>query len=143
MNGDGRQVALVSVGIGVTGHEPLLDYLLRKLHRETAIDEIILVANGASLSSLEICKKWQQLDQRVKLVKYENRIGINRVLNEILRIANGEIVIIIGADAILVRDCIKRLIKCFKDARIGAVSVKQIPVRKPGVAAAIDRISAR
>ena len=139
MGGGNQQRRPISVGIGVTGYEPLLDYLLRKLHRESVIDEIILVANGASLPSLKICKKWQGLDERVKLIEYENRIGINRVINEILRSARGKIIVIIGADAIPVGDSIKRLIERFKDDRVGAVSAKQVPIKKLGIAAAVDR----
>ncbi|RLG18031.1 hypothetical protein DRN63_02115 [Nanoarchaeota archaeon] len=140
MEGGNRQYRPVSVGIGVTGYEPLLDCLLRKLHKESVVDEIILVANGASPLSLKICKKWLRLDQRIRLIEHENRIGINKVLNEILRIASGWIVIIIGADAVPVGDSIKRLIKHFKDAKIGAISARQIPIRKLGVAAAVDRL---
>jgi len=139
MEGGNRQCCPVSVGIGVTGYEPLLDYLLRKLHEESVVDEIILVANGASLPSLKICKKWQGLDQRVKLIEYENRIGINRVINEILRIARGKIIVIIDADAIPVGDSIKRLIERFKDDKVGAVSARQVPIKKLGIAAAVDR----
>jgi|GEM_PF-3646626 len=140
MEGGSRQRRPVSVGIGVTGYEPLLDYLLRKLHKESVVDEIVLVANGASLPSLKICKKWQGLDQRVKLIEYENRIGINRVINEILRIARGKIIVTIGADAIPVGDSIKRLIERFKDDKVGAVSARQVPIKKLGVAAAVDRL---
>jgi len=140
MEGRSRQRRPVSVGIGVTGYEPLLDYLLRKLHEESVVDEIILVANGASLLSLKICRKWRGLDQRVKLIEYENRIGINRVINEILRIARGRIIVMIDADAIPVGDSIKRLIECFKDDKVGAVSARQIPIKKLGIAAAVDRL---
>ncbi|RLI42942.1 hypothetical protein DRO64_05875 [Candidatus Bathyarchaeota archaeon] len=141
MEGGNGQRSPVSVGIGVTGYEPLLDYLLRKLHKESVVDEIILVANAASLPTLKICKKWQRLDQRVKLIEYENRIGINRVINEILRIARGKIIVIIDADAIPVGDSIKRLIERFKDGKIGAVSARQVPIKKPGIAAAVDRFT--
>lgn len=75
-------------------------------------------------------------DPRVRLLQYPERRGKASVLNDSVPQARGEIIVFSDANTNMDRDSIKRLVRHFRDAEVGAVCGKLVlfdPVRGQNV----------
>ncbi|NIM47040.1 MAG: glycosyltransferase [Candidatus Aenigmarchaeota archaeon] len=81
--------------------------------------EIIVSIDGSTDKTLEICKKYEP---RIKVIESKPKKCKAEALNEVLHIANGEIVAIYDADCIVDKNCLKKAVKHFSDKKIAAVA---------------------
>ena len=89
---------LVSIIIPVYNTEQFLDECLNSVVNQTYKNlEIILINDGSTDSSLEICKKYQQKDKRIILISQENK-GAGTARNKGLDIAKGEYITFVDSD---------------------------------------------
>lgn len=80
----------VSIIVPIYNVEKYLDRSIQTLMKQTLQEiEIILVNDGSTDSSLEICKKYAQLDKRIYIIDKENG-GVSSARNSGLEAANGE-----------------------------------------------------
>ena len=70
--------------------------------------EIIIVDDGSSDRTLEICEKLASEDDRIKLIK-NNHGGVSRARNTGLDSATGELIVSVDSDDVIERDMIKTL----------------------------------
>ncbi len=70
--------------------------------------EIIVVDDGSSDSTLEICEKLASEDDRIKLIK-NNHGGVSRARNAGLDNATGELIVSVDSDDVLLPDMIETL----------------------------------
>ena len=83
-------IPLITVALPVYNGEKYLAEALDSILAQTFTNfELIVIDDGSSDSSLEILKKYQKLDSRVRLVARENR-NVAATLNEIIFLARGE-----------------------------------------------------
>ncbi len=95
-----RQNDLVSVLMPVYNAAPYLDAAIESVLQQTYHDfEFIIVDDGSTDGSLEICRAFAAKDNRIRLVARENR-GIVPTRNELLDMAAGRYCAIMDADDI-------------------------------------------
>ena len=88
----------LSVIIPVYNVEKYLRECLDSVVNQTFKDiEIILIDDGSTDKSLDICKEYAQKDNRIKILKQQNR-GAGAARNEGINIANGEYITFVDSD---------------------------------------------
>lgn len=88
----------ISVIIPVYNAEKYLDRCIDSIINQTYKNiEIILVNDGSKDNSLNICKKYQKLDKRIKLINKKNE-GVSIARNKGIEIATGEYLYFCDAD---------------------------------------------
>lgn len=81
---------LISVIVPIYNGEKFIDVCVGSLLKQTINDiEIILVDDGSTDSSLQVCRKWEKLDSRVILIHQENA-GVSAARNNGVNVANGK-----------------------------------------------------
>jgi len=92
---------MVSVIIPIYNAEPYLRRCLDSVLNSTCQDfELILVNDGSTDKSLELCREYTVRDSRVQLVSQENR-GVSAARNRGLEICRGEWVVFVDADDVI------------------------------------------
>ncbi len=103
---------LVSVIVPVYNVAPYLDECLESICCQTYKElEIILVDDGSTDGSGDICDEWCKKDQRVRVIHKENG-GVSNARNEGLRICGGDLISFIDSDDWIDLDMYEKLVKC-------------------------------
>lgn len=110
MNGE-----LVSIVVPVYNVAPYLDQCITSILRQTYQNiEIILVNDGSTDGSGEICKKYSQMDSRIKLISQNNQGVVIARKNGVAQ-ASGEYVGFVDADDYIDSDLYQQLMGCSED----------------------------
>ena len=88
-----------------------LDSLLDQTYQEL---EIILVDDGSSDGSPEICDRYAERDDRIVCIHQENR-GVSSARNRGLEICSGDYVHFLDSDDFLEADCYEQVLRCFEE----------------------------
>lgn len=89
---------LVSIIVPVYNVEDFLDECIQSLVKQSLKNiEIILVDDGSTDKSLQICKKWQLLDKRIRVIHTEN-YGVSHARNIGLENVNGDYIGFVDPD---------------------------------------------
>ncbi len=120
-------------------------------------DEVIVVDNGSTDGSLQYLKKIKESkNQRIKIKIIENKKneGFARAVNQGVKTARGEIVILLNNDVVPEKDFLEPLKKDFQDKKVFAISlnepqwswaqgkwIKGFVEHKPGLKTKIPHIS--
>ena len=101
--------SLVSIIIPIFNGERFLDRCLESILSQTYTNfELILVNDGSSDSSLEICQRYVDCDQRICLIDKKNE-GVSMARNDGLKKSKGEYVMFVDCDDWLDKKCIEVL----------------------------------
>ena len=92
------------------------------------IDEIFVVSSGSTDNTNNIVNEISLSDSRVKLLTQDKRMGKASAINEFLKSARGDILILESADTYTDSDTITKLIKPFMQKQNGMVGAHPIPV---------------
>lgn len=80
----------ISLIISIFNGETYIDRCMRSIYAQTFTDyEIILVNDGSTDKSLEICREYALKDERIKIIDKENG-GLGSARNAGMHVANGE-----------------------------------------------------
>lgn len=118
---------LISVIIPIYNVENYLDECLNSVITQSYYNlEIILVNDGSTDNSLEICEKYASRDSRIKLINQENK-GLSEARNTGIDIFSGDYITFIDSDDVLNKDYIESLHNDIKsyDADIAITNVYQ------------------
>ena len=97
----------VSVIVPIYNVEDYLECCLDSILKQTYTNlEIILVNDGSTDSSLSICKKYLEKDNRIVIVDKSNG-GLSDARNAGLENANGEYVMFVDSDDFLTENAVK------------------------------------
>ncbi len=100
----------ISIIVPVYNAEEYLDECIKSIVMQSYQNiEIILVNDGATDDSLDICHQWQERDSRVVCVSKENG-GVSSARNMGLENASGDYVAFVDADDYVVEDYCERLL---------------------------------
>lgn len=89
---------MISVILPVYNVEKYIDACLEALLQQTLEDfELIIVNDGSTDRSGEICQEWSKKDTRIRLIHQEN-MGLSEARNSGLRVAEGEYIVFIDSD---------------------------------------------
>lgn len=99
--------AKVSVIVPVYNQEKYLDECIESIINQSYNNlEIILVDDGSTDNSLEICKKYKKQDKRIKLIHKENG-GLSSSRNAGLKEATGDYIMFCDSDDYFLPDTVK------------------------------------
>lgn len=104
---------LISIIIPVYNSEKYLDDCIRSIVNQTYADiEVLLVDDGSTDSSGEICKKWENTDGRIKAIHQENG-GVSKARNTGIDNVRGELLLMADSDDYMASDTVKTLCEGF------------------------------
>jgi len=110
---------LVSIIVPVYNAEPFLSKCVISLLNQTHRDiEIILINDGSTDKSLNICKHFASLDKRVKIKDQQNQ-GQSVARNLGINISKGEYIMFVDADDFCEPDIVSSLVATIKPKQIG------------------------
>lgn len=102
---------MVSVIIPVYNTEKYIKKCLRSVVQQSYKElEIIIINDGSTDASLDICKKLAIEDNRIQIISIENS-GVSKARNQGLLLAKGEYVCFVDADDYIDRDYIEKYVK--------------------------------
>lgn len=111
------------------GH--LLEALLDQHIHEAEIREIIVVASACTDNTVPIIKKFQELDDRIRLIEQATREGKTAAINEFLAVAQCEVCVVESGDTIPHEYAVEHLVRMFRDPMVGMVGAQKVAVNTP------------
>lgn len=124
-----------SIGIMAYNEEANIASTIQAVLAQTGpsivINEVIVVASGCTDRTVPIVKELAEQEARVRLFVQEKREGKASAINLFLKQAISPVVVLIGADVIPETSAIEYLCAPFKDATIGMVGGRPVPVNDP------------
>ena len=106
---------VISVIVPVFNVEPFLNQCIRSIVQQEYTElEIILVDDGSTDSSSQICDEWAEKDKRIKVIHTENGGG-GRARNIALDIAKGKFIGFVDSDDYIAPSFYKHLMEVFTD----------------------------
>jgi glycosyltransferase involved in cell wall biosynthesis len=109
-----RSIPLVSIGLPVYNGERYLREAVDSLLAQTFTDfELVLSDNASTDGTAEICREYATLDKRIRYVRNDTNIGLNRNCNQVVRLSVGKYFKLAAADDVchpeLLAKCVKVL----------------------------------
>ncbi|MCX6724479.1 MAG: glycosyltransferase, partial [Candidatus Shapirobacteria bacterium] len=102
--------------------EKLLENNLPAVFRSGA-GQIIVVDNGSEDGSVSLLKNLQVQYPQLKIIFNQKNLGFARAVNQGVKIADGEIVVLLNNDVCPEADFLKPLLKDFQDEKVFAISL--------------------
>lgn len=101
---------LVSIVVPVYKVEPFLDRCLESIVNQTYKNlEVILVDDGSPDNCPQMCDKWAEKDNRIKVIHKKND-GLSNARNSGIEIANGEYIMFADSDDFMQNDMVEFLL---------------------------------
>ena len=115
----------LTIGIPACNEEATIDHLLGQVMSQTAPyqRQVIVVSDGSTDRTSEIVSSYPE----VRLVVNETRSGKPTALNEVFRLAENEIIVLIDGDVALGDGAIPRVVHAFRQPRMAAASARLVP----------------
>ena len=100
---------MISVIVPIYNVEPYLEEAVESLIHQTYTDlEIILVDDGSTDGSGEICDRYQKKDRRIKVIHQENK-GLSAARNAGIDNCKGEMIAFLDSDDAFCKDMLQRM----------------------------------
>jgi glycosyltransferase involved in cell wall biosynthesis len=119
---------LVSVVIPIYNMEEVLEHCIESAVNQTYRNiEIILIDDGSSDKSIDICKHWAENDCRIKYIRHEN-VGLGESRNKGITLSSGDYVTFLDADDWLEPRFIENILESmkFNNADIGICDIRYV-----------------
>lgn len=124
---------MITVGIATFNEERvILKAIDSVLCQISPKDEIIVVASGCTDKTIPLVKARAKEDKRVRLITEKERKGKASAINLIIKNAKSDIIVQTDGDVTLGYCAISRLLKHFKNKKIGAVTGNPCPLIPKG-----------
>jgi len=121
----------VSIGIMAYNEGKNVGLLLKSIFnqklKKIKIKEIVVVSSGSTDKTNEIVKNFIKKNKKIKLIIQKNREGKFSAINEFLKIAKSEILVLESGDTIPKKDAIENLCKLLNNKNVGIVASCPIP----------------
>ena len=102
---------MISIIIPVYNIEKYIEKAIVSVVNQTCPDfELLLINDGSTDSSYEICKKWEEKDNRIKVISKENG-GVSSARNLGMELAKGEYLFFLDGDDWIREDCFEKLLE--------------------------------
>ena len=129
---------LVSVLLSTYNSESTIEESLISLLNQTYKNlEILIVDDGSTDNTEEICKKFQLNDERILLFSNKKNIGLTKSLNSLAQKASGSLIARQDADDVSLPERIEKQIQFMNKKKLDAVTtrslVKQNNKKRPGI----------
>ncbi|MCE5296060.1 MAG: glycosyltransferase [Euryarchaeota archaeon] len=90
--------------------------------------EVIVISSGSTDGTDDIVRDIASKDGRVRLVRQEKREGKNSAVNEFMREAKGDVLVLVNADNIVGKGSLNALVAPFTDEKVGVAGGRPMPV---------------
>lgn len=121
----------ISIGITAYNEESniahLLNALLKQKTSEIRINEIIVISSGSTDRTNTIVERFIQNNSQIRLIKQMRREGKASAINEFIKAASNEILVLESADTIPDRWTIEKLCLPFEKPTVGMTGARPIP----------------
>ncbi len=87
--------------------------------------EVIVVDNGSKDGSVALLKILQKQYSQLKVIFNQKNLGFAKAVNQGVKVAKGEIVVLLNNDVVPEADFLKPLVKDFQDKEVFAVSLNE------------------
>lgn len=105
---------LVSIIVPVYNAEKSIGFCLNSIASQTYQDiEIIIINDGSKDSSLEICKNYAEIDERVKIIDIPNG-GVSNARNIGIENAKGAFIQFVDSDDVIAPEMTKKMVEQIK-----------------------------
>lgn len=99
----------ITVGIPAYNEALSIETLLeaitcQKLQDDLSLSQILVVSDGSTDATPSIVSRWTKRDPRIELRKLARRSGKPNALNEIFRLARGDVIVLVDADTAPIGD---------------------------------------
>lgn len=112
---------LVSVIVPVFNVQQFLEKCLNSIIKQTYSKiEIILVDDGSTDNSLSICKKYSEMDHRIKVFHQENK-GVCIARNKGIEVATGEYIMFVDSDDTISKNMIEQMMNLIEKNKTSLV----------------------
>lgn len=102
----------ISVILSIYNHRTYINECIQSILDQSYKDwELIIIDDGSTDNSYEELKRFEQIDNRIILVKNQKNQGLPKSLNYGISLSNGEFIIRVDADDICIKDRFEILIK--------------------------------
>lgn len=119
---------IVSIIVPIYNTEKYLRKCVDSILKQTYENlEVILVNDGSPDNSLEICREYERLDSRVKVINKKNG-GLSSARNAGLEICTGKYITFVDSDDYLEKNAIKHLIENIKEGDADIAYIHEIIV---------------
>lgn len=116
----------ISVIVPVYNCEKYLEKCINSILSQSFEDfELILINDGSTDSSLEICKKYSYLDNRIVLINQKN-MGVSNTRKKGITLAKGNYICFIDSDDYIDKDSLKILFKNINESSVDIVCCNSI-----------------
>jgi cellulose synthase/poly-beta-1,6-N-acetylglucosamine synthase-like glycosyltransferase len=105
----------------------LLFSLINQIGRNFEITQIVVVSSGSTDKTADISEDLSRKDSRICVIKQDKREGKVSAINEFLRVATSDIIVLESADTIPGKHTIEQLCLPLKNPKIGMVGAHPIP----------------
>lgn len=124
---------LISVIVPVYNREQYIDKCVQSILNQTYTNlEVILVDDGSTDSSSEMCDKWQEKDSRVRVVHQKNG-GLSNARNTGLKLSSAEYTAFVDADDIVHPQMYEALITLAKKYKLDMAVCKYKPTESMNI----------
>ncbi len=124
-----------SVGVMAYNEEQNIGKLLSALKGQSLenveIRQIIVVSSGSSDHTDDIVADWAAKDDRISLIRQEQRMGKASAINLYLAAAEADIFVLESGDTIPAPDCVERMLVPFQNPGVGMTGGRPVPVDDP------------
>ncbi len=122
----------VSVGIMAYNEEKIITRCLDAIQNQHVqscdIEEIVVVSSGSTDTTDQLVRELAEKDPRIRLITQPSRKGKASAINEFLKVAQGDILVLESADTIAKPDTVEHLVKPFLNGKVGMTGAHPIPV---------------
>lgn len=117
---------MVSIIVPIYNTAPYLDSCIATLVNQTYTDlQILLIVDGATDGSAEICRKWQKADPRIIVFENENR-GVSFSRNFGIEQSTGRYITFVDSDDLIHETYVETLVAIQQDSHADLVAVKAV-----------------
>lgn len=117
---------LVSIIVPIYNSEKYLEKCINSLINQTYQNiEVILIDDGSTDASAQICELFQKRDERVQYIRQENA-GVSASRNKGIFVSKGEFIVFIDSDDYVVSNYIESLVTEIKDVDLSVCGYYEV-----------------
>lgn len=106
---------MISIIVPIYNIEKYIEKCIFSLINQTYRDiEILLINDGSTDDSLDVCLKWEKLDQRIRVYSKDNQ-GVSKTRNFGLSLAKGDYIFFIDGDDWIDKNCLETMMNYMND----------------------------
>jgi poly-beta-1,6-N-acetyl-D-glucosamine synthase len=128
---------MIRCTIGVMAHneEQMIPHVLHALLAQEptscTILEIVVVASGCTDHTVEFAQAVARNNPQIRVIAEAERSGKAQAINQLLNVARGDVVVLVGADTLPEQNAIDELVRPFSDPTVGMTGAQVVPLNDP------------